>query len=68
MKISMYVCVKADSESALMSFVSDKFGMGVKVLSSDGLFAFITPPAKIKDIKASLADIPADIQNTLMVL
>ena len=65
---SMYVCAKADSEAEVMSFVSDKFGSDVSTLSSDGYVAFITPPAKIKDINQALSDIPAQIENTLMIL
>ncbi len=65
---SMYVCVKASTRSEIESFVSDKFGKDIKIVSSGDNFAFITPPAKIKDIKASLSEIDPQIQNTLMIL
>ena len=54
--------------SEIESFVSDKFGKDIKIVSSGDNFAFITPPAKIKDIKASLSEIDPQIQNTLMIL
>ncbi len=65
---SMYVCVKTSSKAEVVSFINDKFGADVKSLSDGEYFAFITPPAKIKDIRSSLSDLGAQIQNTLMIL
>ena len=66
--VSMYVCVKAESMESAESFVKDKFGTDTKTLTNGEYMAFITPPAKIKDINLALSEIPAEISNTLIIL
>ncbi len=66
--VSMYVCVKAESLESAESFVKDKFGTDTKTLANGEYMAFITPPAKIKDINLALSEIPAEISNTLIIL
>ncbi len=66
--VSMYVCVKAESMESAESFVKDKFGTDTKTLTNGEYMAFITPPAKIKDINLTLSEIPAEISNTLIIL